>query len=79
MIKKVEFARKAEMRQKCFTTRRLLPEAFAWNALVMHAASLNCYCSKNKMSSCVSCVSYIGLGVCDNENGRKKGKHRETV
>ena len=58
MIKKVEFARKAEMRQKCFTTRRLLPEAFSWNALVMHAASLNCYCSKNKMSSCVSCVSY---------------------
>ena len=55
------------MIQKYCTTRRL--EAFTWDALVMHTASLNCYCSKKEMS-CMCLM--LGLGVCDNiRNGRK--------
>ena len=57
------------MRQKYFTTRRL--EAFMWDTLVMHAASLNCYCSKYKMSACVSCEGWEFVIMA---NGRKKGE-----
>ena len=34
-----------------------------WDALVLHAASLNCYCSKNE-NVCMCLM--LGLGVCDN-------------
>ena len=47
------FLKVTKVRPKYFTTRRL--EAFMWDSLVMHSANLNCYCSKNKMSACVSC------------------------